>query len=267
MFKTPMKWALAVAIGLGLATAAPGPAKADLVEDIVQRGELRVAVQTQGPPLSFVNAEGERTGLAVDVARRLAEDMGVDLKLMDFEWKGLIPALLSKKADLIAADMTPSVKRSLKISFTQPVFFERVVAFTTEGSGYESLDDLKGEGVSIAATQGSTHYQIAEEMFPEAEVKEFAGGGPAVAQAVAAGRADVGVNNSGSVRGFLREFDDLVRIDGTLRKDPLSFAVRPTNRHLMDVVNNYITLLKVRGELDKIREYWWQSDQWREDHM
>lgn len=264
MLKTPIKSVLAGGLALALAAGFTAPAEADLVEDIVQRGELRVAVQTQGPPISFVNQEGKRTGFAVELSRRLAEDMGVELKLMDYEWKGLIPALLSGKADMIAADMTPSVKRSLKISFTQPVFFEKVVAFTTGGSDYDSLSKLDREGVTIAATQGSTHYQIAQEKFPKATVKEYAGGGPAVAQAVAAGRADVGVNNAGSVRGFLREFDDLVSIEGTLRRDPLSFAVRPENTHMMQVLNNYITLLEVRGELEGIRDYWWNSDAWRE---
>lgn len=265
--QTPLRHVLSALAVAAVAVGVAAPAKADLVDDIVQRGELRVAVQTQGPPLSFVNKDGKRTGLAVDVARRLAEDMGVELKLMDYEWKGLIPALLSEKADLIAADMTPSVKRSLKVSFTQPVFFEKVVAFTTNDSGIDSIEDMKDSGVTIAATQGSTHYQIAREQFPEATVKEFAGGGPAVAQATSAGRADVGVNNAGSVRGFLREYDNLKEIEGTLRRDPLSFAVRPENTHLMQVLNNYVTLLKVRGELDKIREYWWNSEAWRADHM
>ena len=255
--------ALALATSLGFAAQA----SADTVEDIVQRQELRVAVQTQGPPLSFVNADGKRTGFAVELSRRLAEAMGVEIKLMDYEWKGLIPALLSGKADIIAADMTPSVKRSLQVSFTQPVFYEKVVAFTTKDAPYESLSDLNREGVTVAATQGSTHYQIAKDQLPKATVKEYAGGGPAVAQATSSGRADVGVNNAGSVRGFLRAFDNLREIDGVLRRDPLAFAVRPGDTHLMQVVDNFITLLKVRGELDDMTQYWWESDAWRTDHQ
>lgn len=266
--KIPQKATVAGVLALGLALGfGSTAARADLVDDIVQRGELRVAVQTQGPPISFVDKDGKRTGFAVELSRRLAEDMGVELKLMDYEWKGLIPALLSGKADMIAADMTPSVKRSLKISFTQPVFYEKVVAFTTKDSEIDSLEDMNDSGVTVAATQGSTHYQIAQEAFPKAEVKEYAGGGPAVAQATAAGRADVGVNNAGSVRGFLREFDNLRGIEGVLRRDPLSFAVRPENVHLMQVVDNYITLLKVRGQLEDITQYWWESDAWRQEHM
>lgn len=254
-------------LALGLGATMASQARADTVEDIVQRGELRVAVQTQGPPLSFVNRDGERTGFAVELSRRLAEAMDVELVLMDYEWKGLIPALLSGKADLIAADMTPSVPRSLKISFTQPVFYERVVAFTTEDAPFQSVSDLDAEGVTIAATQGSTHYQIARKKLPKATVKEFAGGGPAVAQATSADRADAGVNNAGSVRGFLREFDNLRELDGVLQRDPLAFAVRPEDTHLLQVLDNFVTLLKVRGELDELTEYWWKSDAWRADHM
>lgn len=252
---------------LGASLGLVAQAQADTVEDIVQREELRVAVQTQGPPLSFVNVDGERAGFAVELSRRLADAMGVELRLMDYEWKGLIPALKSGKVDLIAADMTPSVKRSLQISFTQPVFFEKVVAFTTKDASFQSLSDLNREGVTIAATQGSTHYQIAKDKLPKATVKEYAGGGPAVAQATSSGRADAGVNNAGSVRGFLREFDNLRQIDGVLRRDPLAFAVRPADTHLMQVVDNFITLLKVRGQLEEMTQYWWESDAWREDHQ
>ncbi len=254
-------------LALGLSAGVASQARADVVEDIVQRGELRVAVQTQGPPLSFVNKDGERTGFAVEISRRLADAMGVELKLMDYEWKGLIPALTSGKADVIAADMTPSVKRSLQISFTQPVFYEKVVAFTTTDAPFQSVEDLNQDDVTIAATQGSTHYEIARSKLPKATVKEYAGGGPAVAQATSAGRADAGVNNAGSVRGFLREFDNLRELDGVLRRDPLAFAVRPENTHLLQVLDNFITLLKVRGQLDEMTDYWWESDDWRADHM
>ncbi len=71
-------------IALGLMAAAP--ASADVVDDIISRGELRVAVQTQGPPVSFVDKNGDRTGFAIEVVKMMAADMGVELKLLDFDW-------------------------------------------------------------------------------------------------------------------------------------------------------------------------------------
>ena len=62
-------------IALGLAAVAP--ASADVVDDIIARGELRVAVQTQGPPVSFVDKNGERTGFASGVVEVRAAERGV----------------------------------------------------------------------------------------------------------------------------------------------------------------------------------------------
>ena len=99
---------------LGLSLLAQS-VSADVVKDIVKRGELRVAVQTQGPPVSFIDKNGERTGFAIEIVKMMAKDMGVELKLLDYDWKGLIPAVNSKKADFLAADMTPNAKRTLGI--------------------------------------------------------------------------------------------------------------------------------------------------------
>ncbi|MHA1527394.1 MAG: transporter substrate-binding domain-containing protein, partial [Alphaproteobacteria bacterium] len=116
-------------ITLGLIAAAPATASADVVDDIIARGELRVAVQTQGPPVSFIDKNGERTGFAIEVVKMMAADMGVELKLLDFDWKGLIPAVQSGKADFLAADMTPNAKRTLVLSFTEPYLYSDVVIY------------------------------------------------------------------------------------------------------------------------------------------
>ena len=70
-----------------------GAANAGTLDDIIKRGELRVAVQTQGPPFSLVGAKGERTGSSVELAELMAKEMGVKITFLDFDWDGLIPAL------------------------------------------------------------------------------------------------------------------------------------------------------------------------------
>ena len=95
-----------------------GAASAGTLEDILQRGELRVASQSQGPPFSFVDKNGERAGSSVELCELMAKEMGVKIKFLNYDWDGLIPALLSKKADILAADMTPTLARAMKIGFT-----------------------------------------------------------------------------------------------------------------------------------------------------
>ncbi|TET85313.1 MAG: transporter substrate-binding domain-containing protein, partial [Desulfobacteraceae bacterium] len=54
-----------------------GAAAADTVAEIIKRGELRVACQTQGPPMSFVDRKGKRSGAVIEIARLMAKEMGV----------------------------------------------------------------------------------------------------------------------------------------------------------------------------------------------
>ncbi|KAG0753922.1 hypothetical protein G6F22_021243 [Rhizopus arrhizus] len=72
------QWLGVASVALAAATVAL-PAQADELGDIIKRGELRVAVQTSGPLMSFMDKTGNRTGLAVEVAKRMADDLGVKL--------------------------------------------------------------------------------------------------------------------------------------------------------------------------------------------
>ncbi|MGV8294921.1 transporter substrate-binding domain-containing protein, partial [Pseudomonas aeruginosa] len=78
------QWLGAAGVALAVAAIAQ-PARADELSDIIKRGELRVAVQTSGPLMSFMDKSGKRTGLAVEVAKRMADDLGVKLVLQDYE--------------------------------------------------------------------------------------------------------------------------------------------------------------------------------------
>lgn len=254
------------AIAGSLLVAGFGTASASTMEDIINRGELRVAIQTQGPPVSFVDENGERTGLAVEIVRMMAEDMGVELVLQDYDWQGLIPALLSKKADLIAADVTPTPKRATKLLFTEPVFFTEIIAFSTGDKPYQSWEDLNKESVTIGATQASTYSEAARKKIPNAELKEYKGGTAGTAQALSAGRIDAGISDSGTIKGFLKEFPNFRVLDGTLRKEPLSFAVRPDSMHLLMFLDNYIRFIGHSGQLDELLDYWWRSTDWEADH-
>lgn len=253
-----------VAAVLGLAG---GPAAyATTMEDIMSRGELRVAVQTQGPPVSFVDKNGERTGLAIEIVRKMAEDMGVELVLQDYDWQGLIPALLSGKADMIAADMTPTPKRATQLLFTEPIFFTSVIAFATEDKDFQSWEDLNDPGVTVGATQASTYSTAARDRLPEAELKEYQGGTAATAQALAQGRIDAGISDSGTIKGFLKEYPNFRVLEGTLREEPLSFATRPDSVHLLMFLDNYIRFIRHSGDLEGMIDYWWNTTDWEADH-
>ena len=66
------------------------------------------------------DTNGNRTGFAVELVQMMADDMGVKLKLLNYDWKGLNPAVTSGKADFLAADQKPKARRALGLNFPRP---------------------------------------------------------------------------------------------------------------------------------------------------
>lgn len=237
----------------------------DSMDRILQRGELRVGVQTQGVPASFVNARGERVGLAIDIVQMMADDLNVKLVLQDYDWKGLIPALLADKFDIIAADMTPTPQRTAQLLFSRPFFYQDTIAFVKKDSPYQKWEDLNVKGLNIGGTQGGTYVTAIKDYMPEATVKEFASG-PATAQAVSSGRIDGAVSSVANVAAYSTGFDNLRSLEGLITREPLAFATRKENVHLKLWMDNYIELTTANRKLDKLVEYWWTTTNWEKDH-
>ncbi len=245
-----------------------GTALAGTLEEIAKRGEIRIACQTQGAPFSFVDKNGNRTGSSIDLCEMIAKEMGVKVKYLNYDWDGLIPALLSKKADMLAADMTPTLKRAMKIAFTEPYMYTGSVVFVKQDSPIKSIEDVKKSGTKIAVLLGSTGENDAKKAFPEAKLKTYKGGGPLLINAVLAGHTDAGVNDGSAVRGQAASFPpNSVRIlEGQLSKSPLAFAVRYDSPDLLSWLNLFFLHTKLDGRLDDNLNYWVNSLDWKKDH-
>ncbi len=258
--------AVLVVFGIGLA----GSATADTLTEIVERGELRVAVQSGQAPFAFVDKNGKPAGSMVDFAQDMADRMGVKLKVLDFDWDGLIPALLSGKADILAADMTPTLKRALKISFCDPWYYVQPCVFTKTDAAYKTLEDINKPGVKVGVLLGSTGETIAKKLLPNAEIKSYKGSGRLIVQALVAGHVDAGVNDDLAVLTVLPDFPpNSVRLfDKRLGsgKDPLSFAVRHESVNLWQWINLYFETARNDGSYDKNIKYWMESADWKKDH-
>jgi polar amino acid transport system substrate-binding protein len=243
-------------------------ASAGTLDEIAKRGEIRIAVQTQGAPFSFVGRNGERTGSSIDLCEMIAKEMGVKIKFLNYDWDGLIPALLSKKADMLAADMTPTLKRAMKIAFAEPYMYTGSVVFVKQDSPIKTLEDVKKKGTKLAVLLGSTGENDAKTAFPDAELKTYKGGGPLLINAVMAGHTDAGVNDGSAVVGQAASFPpNSVRIlEGQLSKSPLAFAVRYDSPDLLSWLNLFFLHTSLDGRLDDNLNYWVNTLDWKKDH-
>jgi polar amino acid transport system substrate-binding protein len=63
---------------------------------------------------------GDMIGFEVDVASKVATDMGAKVEFFPTAWDGIIPALLARKFDVIISGMSITPKRALQVNFSIP---------------------------------------------------------------------------------------------------------------------------------------------------
>jgi len=261
---------VSIILALFMTLVLTGMSFAGTLNEIVKRGELRVAVQSGAAPYAFVDKKGVHTGSMIDFTQGMADAMGLKLKVLDFDWDGLIPALLSGKADILAADMTPTLKRALKISFTDPWIYVQPCIFTKTGATYQTLEDVNKPDVTVGVLLGSTGETIAKQYLPNAKIKSYKGGGRMIVQALIAGHVDAGVNDDLAVLTVLPDFppNSIRLLDKRLGlgKDPLAFAVRHESVNLWQWINLYFETIRANGAYDKNIAYWMEGIEWKKDH-
>lgn len=150
-------FALAAISALSLA-ASVGIAHADRLEDIRSNGTVRIAIDPAAPPYSAMNEQGQYAGFEVEVARRLAQDWGVTLKIVPSTPANRIPYLITNQADLVVSTLSITEERKQVIDFSQPYSGIQIVVGAPEAAGITTLEDLVGKRVAV--TRGSTNDDV-----------------------------------------------------------------------------------------------------------
>src|SRR5882762_10297287 len=94
---------------------------------------LRVVTDATFPPMEFVK-DGKRTGFDIELVEALGAAMGRKIEWIDIDFKGLIPALVSKRADLAMSAIYITDERKKVVDFSDPYFAGGLVVLTTKAS-------------------------------------------------------------------------------------------------------------------------------------
>ena len=238
-------------------------ARQSTVEQVLERGELRVGF-SKFRRWAMLDKEGNYVGFEIDVARRLAADMGVELVLVPTQWKGIIGGLLSGEFDVIIGGMGITPERNKKVNFTIPYDYSGlgIVAHEDNADGFDSLEDFNKEGVVIVTRQGSTAEQAARRLFPRATLRTFAQG-EQVRQELLSGRVHAQIAGVPEPRDSANEYDKLfVPVEGQLTKEPIGFAVQKGDVDTLNYFNNWIRVRWAEGWLQERKQYWFETEEW-----
>ena len=234
------------------------------VEQVIKRGILRVGMSTF-VPWAMKDKTGKLIGFEIDVARQLADDMGVKVEFAPTKWAGIIPALLTGKFDVIIGGMSIRPDRNLKVNFSIPYDYagQSIVANKKTAAGFNRLEDFNRPDVTIAARLGSTAADAANKFMPEAR-KKFFDDEAQVIQEVLNGRAHAAVASSPLPAFQAIKYPDqlFLPISGTFTKEPIGFAVKKGDFDTLNYFDNWIRVTEAKGWLAERKHYWFETKDW-----
>ena len=260
---------LAVGACIGMATASAAEVRQQLVkesalEQVLQRGVLKVGMSTF-VPWAMKDKTGELIGFEIDVATRLAEDLGVKVEFVPTKWSGIIPALLTGKFDVIIGGMGIRPDRNLKVNFTIPYDYSgmSMVAHRTKAAGFDALDDFNRKDVVLVARIGSTAAEAIKRYMPQATSRLFDDEAQAI-QELLTGRAHAFVTSkpTPAFLAYQHKQKLFLPLKETFTREPIGFALKKGDVDTLNYFNNWIRVVEAEGWLQDRRDYWFGGRDW-----
>jgi polar amino acid transport system substrate-binding protein len=235
------------------------------IEQVLQRGVLRVGMSTF-VPWAMKDKQGNLVGFEIDVAKRLAQDMGVKVEFVPTKWSGILPGLLTGKFDIIIGGMGITPERNLKVNFSIPYDYTgmSVVASKKLAKGFKSLSDFNKPGVTIAARIGTTAAAAAKKYIPKAKLKLFDDESQAV-QELLNGRVHALIASAPLPAYQALEYPDklFLPIKESFTREPIGFAVVKGDVDTLNFLNSWITIVDAQGWLKERKHYWFETKEWK----
>lgn len=232
----------------------------DQLAAIQKAGKLVVGIEGTYPPFNFVDDDGNYAGYDVDVARAVAEHLGVEVEFVMAEWDALLVGIDAGRWDTVIADVTATDERREKYDFSDPYCFTARQVVVTKGNplNLQSLEDLNGLKIATNATNSWVPRleELGVTIVPISEPVECA-------QAVLSGNADFCMFND-AVLGELRsnrpeiELEVAFKIESDVNE--VSIPCRKGEERLLAEFNAAIAELRENGKLLEFSNKWFHQD-------
>jgi polar amino acid transport system substrate-binding protein len=240
----PLLLCLALLVGCG------GKDDRSTLDVVLERGELIIGTEPEFPPFESKDEKGEFVGFDMDMARELAKDLGVKLRIEEMPFDSLPTALGAKSIDLIVSGMSATEERARSFSFTDPYYKTELVLLVNKDSGITKASDADGK--RIAVKTGTTGEIEARKLFPKAELVSF----PyevSCALEVATGRAHAFLYDRHSILRHNRNSADTTRvIDEPLSSEPYAMAARLGDSEFLERLNRFLKDFRSDGRYERI---------------
>lgn len=218
--------------------------------------ELRIGMELAYPPFEMTDAQGEPTGVSVDLAQSLGEYLHRPVAIQNIPFDGLIPSLKTGKIDLIISSLTATPVRRESIDFSEPYLTTGLALLVPIRSNVQSVRDLEAPGRIVAVKKGTTGVLYATEKLPQARLLVLDKESACVLE-VAQGKADAFIFDQLSVwQNSTRQADKTRGLLQPFTTEPWAVGLRKGDDALRTQVNAFLTDFRAQGGFTRLGEKW-----------
>ena len=247
-------------------TAAPR-ANADLLREIKRSGKLRVGI-SEIVPWAMHDKDGNLVGFEIDVAKKLARDVGVEPEFYPEGFRYLIPDLLAGRFDIIISGLSINASRALQVDFSAPYNRTDVtLAVNIQAAGSSStLQSFNKDTVTIGVLEGTTAEDMVGVALPNAKIRTYTDDSRLFDDLIQ-GKLEAAVADSPrpEIVANLYPTNVACLCDTRLAAYPAAFAVRRGNLEFVNFLNSWIEAHTMDKWLEERRGYWFKTTDWAKD--
>lgn len=225
---------------------------------------LVMATNAAFPPYEFKDGENF-AGIDVEIAGKIAEKLGLELKIEDVEFGSIIGGVQTGKFDMGMAGMTVTEERKQSVNFSDTYQIAKQVVIVKADSAIKSLDDLKADGsMKFGVQQDTTGDIYASDTvdkggYGEANVIRYKVGADAV-QALVSDKVQAVIIDNEPAKEFVNANEGLVILDGAWVEEEYAICVSKDNEELLTKINAALAELKADGTLQSIVDKYIKAD-------
>ncbi len=216
---------------------------------------IRIVTDPTFPPMEFTQG-GQRTGFDIELTEALAKEMGKKIEWIDIDFKGLIPAIVSGRADAAQSAIYITDARKQVVDFTDPYYAGGLVVLTKKDSPIKTLKDLDGKKVSVQVGTKSVKYL--QDNFPNVTRVEVEKN-QEMFNLVEIGRADAAVTGKPAAKLYAQQHPQLTVLPEQITTEEYGIAVSKSEPELTKSFNEALKRIKLNGTYKKITDKWFEA--------
>lgn len=246
-----------------------GAASADVLGNITDKRVIRFGV-SEFAPWTMRTKSGELAGFEIDVARKIAADMGVRPEFKVYKWNDIIPALQQGEIDVIAGGMAITPRRALQVNFSRPLATTGVsIAVNKEkAKDVTRLEQLDDERVIVVSVADTMALDVSRTFLPEASLR-IAATAEEAEKMILENKAHAYLATEPEVNFLVIQHSDKVYapIPEPFMASAEGLAVKRGEQGLLNFLDAWVTANQTDRWLIATRRYWFETMAWTEEVM